>query len=168
MADSNPTNLQAMRKTGYLGEGGFMMRNNLYGMNVERTVRYDVHELRINDWESMIGQSVEEALDLKPDQKAILGYYNGNPITAGGQKNYIENVFEMGDGKLGIEVRETVWLRHRHQGRSGQGPGPRCHQRRVHSHQGRTESLSPGPSPLRTYNSHARGRGPLHPMASGV
>ena len=27
-----------MRKTGYLGEGGFMMRNNLYGMNVERTV----------------------------------------------------------------------------------------------------------------------------------
>ena len=45
-----------MRKTGYLGEGGFMMRNNLYGMNVERTVRYDVHELRIKDWESMIGQ----------------------------------------------------------------------------------------------------------------
>ncbi len=97
-----------MRKTGYLGEGGFMMRNNLYGMNVERTVRYDVHELRIKDWESMIGQPIEEALDLKSDQKAILGYYNGNPITAGGQKNYIENVFEMGDGKLGIEVRETV------------------------------------------------------------
>ncbi len=91
-----------MRKTGYLGEGGFMMRNNLYGMNVERTVRYDVHELRIKDWESMIGQPVEEALGLKPDQKAILGYYNGNPITAGGQKNYIENVFEMGDGKLGM------------------------------------------------------------------
>jgi hypothetical protein len=97
-----------MRKTGYLGEGGFMMRNNLYGMNIERTVRYDVHELRIKDWESMIGQSVEEALDLKPDKKAILGYYNGNPITAGGQKNYIENVFEMREGKLGIEVRETV------------------------------------------------------------
>ena len=92
-----------MRKTGYLGEGGFLMRNNLYGMNVERTVRYDVHELRVKDWQSMIGSPIEEAYGLEPDQKAILGYYNGNPITAGGEKNYIENVFQMGDGKLGVE-----------------------------------------------------------------
>jgi len=84
------------------------MRNNLYGMNVERTVRYDVHELRVKDWQSMIGSPIEEAYGLEPDQKAILGYYNGNPITAGGEKNYIENVFQMGDGKLGVEVRETV------------------------------------------------------------
>jgi len=92
-----------MRKTGYLGEGGFMMRNSLYGMNVERTVRYDVHELRVDDWKSMIGTPIEEAYGLEPGQKAILGYYNGNPIAAGGEKNYIENVFQMGDGKLGVE-----------------------------------------------------------------
>ena len=97
-----------MRKTGYLGEGSYLMRNNLYGMNVERMTEYDVHELRIKDWESMIGTSIEDAHDLKKGQKAILGYENGNPITAGGQKNYIENVFEMGDGKLRIQVRETV------------------------------------------------------------
>lgn len=30
------------------------------------------------------------------------------PVAADGQKNYIENVHEMGDGVLGIEVRETV------------------------------------------------------------
>ena len=34
-----------------------MMRNNLYGMNVRRTVRYDVRGAsRIKDWESMIGR----------------------------------------------------------------------------------------------------------------
>ena len=57
----------------------------------------------------MIGQSaLEEALDLKPDQKAILGYYNNNPITAGGQKNYIENVFEMGEPTSSVSKSWTV------------------------------------------------------------
>lgn len=105
---SDPKNLKAMRRLGTLGEGGFLMRNNLYGMGVERTVRYDVHELHVPDWESMIGSSVEETLGLKKGQKAVLGYFNGNPVVAGGTKNYIENVHDMGDGTLGIEVREVV------------------------------------------------------------
>jgi hypothetical protein len=105
---SDPKNLKAMRRLGTLGEGGFLMRNNLYGMGVERTVRYDVHELHMPDWESMIGSSVEESLGLKKGQKAVLGYFNGNPVVAGGTKNYIENVHDMGDGILGVEVREVV------------------------------------------------------------
>lgn len=97
-----------MRRLGTLGEGGFLMRNNLYGLGVERTVRYDVHELKVPGWQSIIGQPIEEALGLRKGQKAILGYYNGNPVYANGSKNYIENVYEMGEGVLGIEVRETV------------------------------------------------------------
>jgi hypothetical protein len=97
-----------LRKTGYLGEGGYLMRNNLYGMSVERTNVYQVHELRVKGWQMAQGQSIEDFFGVKKGQKVILGYQNGNPVTAGGKKNYIENVFEMGDGKLGIKVRETV------------------------------------------------------------
>jgi len=97
-----------LRKTGYLGEGGFMMRNNLYGMNVERMAEYDVVESRVHGWERFQGKSIEEALGLKNGEQAILGYINGNPVTAGGDKNYIENVFQMGNGKMRIQVRETV------------------------------------------------------------
>ncbi len=138
-----------MRKTGYLGEGGFMMRNNLYGMNVERTVRYDVHELRIKDWESMIGQPIEEALDLKSDQKAILGYYNGNPITAGGQKTTSRTSSKWETASWALRsVRPSASVPE--PSRSGQGLVP-VHQRRIHSHQGRTEPLSPGCGHWRLY-----------------
>ncbi len=57
---------------------------------------------------SKVRRPIEEALGLKKGQKAILGCYNGNPVYAKGSKNYIEKVCEMGEGKLGIEVRETV------------------------------------------------------------
>jgi hypothetical protein len=105
---SDPENLKSMRRLGTLGEGGFLMRNNLHGLGVERTVRYDVHRLNIPGWQSMVGQPIEEALGLRSGQHAILGYYNGNPVFANGTKNYIENVYDMGQGVLGVEVRETV------------------------------------------------------------
>lgn len=102
---SDPRNLKSMRRLGTLGEGGFLMQNNLHGLGVERTVRYDVHQLNIPGWQSITGQSIEEVLGMKKGQKAILGYHNGNPVFANGQQNYIENVFETGQGVLGIEVR---------------------------------------------------------------
>ena len=81
------------------------MQNNLHGLGVERTVRYDVHQLNIPGWQSITGQSVEEALGLKKGQQTIIGYKNGNPVFANGARNYIENVHEMGGGVLGVEVR---------------------------------------------------------------
>lgn len=97
-----------MRHLGTLGDGGFLMQNNLHGLGVERTVRYDVHQLNIPKWQSIIGQPIEEALGMKKGQRAVLGYKNGNPVFANGQQNYIENVFEMGQGVLGVEVRTAT------------------------------------------------------------
>ncbi len=68
----------------------------------------DVVESRVHGWQRFQGKSIEEALGRKNGQQAIPGYINGNPVTAGGDKNYIENVFEMGNGKMRIQVRETV------------------------------------------------------------
>ena len=102
---SDPQNLKSMRRLGTLGEGGFLMQNNLHGLGVERTVRYDVHQLNIPGWQSITGQPIEEALGMKKGQQTIIGYKNGNPIFANGQQNFIENVFEMGQGVLGVEVR---------------------------------------------------------------
>jgi hypothetical protein len=86
------------------------MQSGLHGLEVERTVRYDVHRLNIPNWQSIVGQSLEEALHLKQGQRAILGYHNGEEVFANGAKNYIENVHEMGNGVLSIEVRETLGL----------------------------------------------------------
>ncbi|HEV2275360.1 MAG TPA: hypothetical protein VGR96_14405 [Acidobacteriaceae bacterium] len=97
-----------MRRLGTLGEGGFLMQSGLHGLGVERTVRYDVHRLNIPNWQSLAGQPLEDALHLKKGQRAILGYHNGEEVFANGAKNSIENVHEMGNGVLGIEVRETV------------------------------------------------------------
>lgn len=54
---SHPENLKAMRRLGTLGEGGFLMRNNLYGLNIERTVRYDINAetFKVPGWQSSIG-----------------------------------------------------------------------------------------------------------------
>ena len=60
------------------------MQNNLHGLGVERTVRYDVHQLNIPGWQSITGQPIEEALGMKKGQRAILGYKNGNPVFANG------------------------------------------------------------------------------------
>ena len=105
---SHPENLKAMRRLGTLGEGGFLMQSGLHGLEVERTVRYDVHRLNIPNWQSILGQPLEEALHLRQGQRAILGYHNGEEVFTNGAKNSIENVYEMGNGVLGIEVRETV------------------------------------------------------------
>ncbi|MGD0905147.1 MAG: hypothetical protein ABR924_19820, partial [Terracidiphilus sp.] len=37
----------------------------------------------------------------------MIGRRNGNPVTANGVRNYVENVFDMGDDQVGILVRET-------------------------------------------------------------
>ncbi len=71
---------------------------------------------------SKVRRPIEEALGLKKGQKAILGCYNGNPVYAEGSKNYIEKVCEMGEGKLGIEVRETVGCGTGKDRRRRQGP----------------------------------------------
>ena len=104
---SDPANLGAMKRLGSLGEGGFLMRHNLYGMRVERTVRYDVHELR-DDWKGLIRSPIEDVLGLKKGQKAVLGFYNGNPVVPEGSQNIIENVHDMGGGVFGVDVREVV------------------------------------------------------------
>jgi hypothetical protein len=70
-------------------------------------VRYDVHEELMPDWEQFIGTSIEQRFGAKKGQQVMLGRYNGNPVTAGGVDNFIENTFDMGDGLTGILVRET-------------------------------------------------------------
>lgn len=104
---SNPKNMKVMRKAGRVGEGEFLTDRNLYDARVERYVRYDVHEETMPDWDSFIGTSVEERFGAKKGQSVVLGRKNGNPVTAGGEQNFIENVFGMGDGMTGILVRET-------------------------------------------------------------
>src|ERR1019366_6663858 len=36
----------------------------------------------------------------------MIGRSNGNPVVAGGDQKFIENVFDMGEGQTGILVRE--------------------------------------------------------------
>jgi hypothetical protein len=96
-----------MKKAGRVGEGEFLTEPGLYGANVERYVRYDVHEPLIHDWDQHIGTSIEERFGASGGKQVMIGRRNGNPVTAGGAKNYIENVFDMGEGQTGILVRET-------------------------------------------------------------
>jgi len=113
---SVPENLRAMRVTGTLGEGGIIMRNNLNGMGVEQTVRYKVHKPMVGDWQSYMGQDVESVFGNKKGSKVLLGMYGDNPVTAGGTKNYIQNVHNMGLDEAGnplyeLEVKEWHPLR---------------------------------------------------------
>jgi hypothetical protein len=59
------------------------------------------------DWEQFIDTSIEKRFGAKQGQQVMLGRYNGNPVTAGGVDNFIENTFDMGDGLTGILVWET-------------------------------------------------------------
>jgi hypothetical protein len=104
---SDPNHFRVMKKAGRVGEGEFLTERNLYGAQVERYVRYDVHESTIPDWDFYTDLSIEERFGAKSGQQVILGMRNGNPVTAGGVRNYIENVYDMGDGLQGILVRET-------------------------------------------------------------
>ena len=99
--------MRTMRKAGRIGEGEFLTQRGLYDSKVERYVRYDVHEELITDWDQYIGTSIEQRFGAKKGQQVMLGRYNGNPVTAGGVDNFIENTFDMGDGLTGILVRET-------------------------------------------------------------
>jgi hypothetical protein len=104
---SDPKNMRVMQKAGRVGEGEFLASKDLYGSKVERYVRYDVHEETMPDWDSFIGTSIEERFGAQKGQQVILGRRNGNPVTAGGMENFIENTFDMGEDMTGILVRET-------------------------------------------------------------
>lgn len=104
---SNPGNMRVMSKAGRVGEGEFLTEKGLYDSKVERYVRYDVHSESIADWDEWVGTSIEERFGAKKGQQVILGHRNGNPVTAGGVENYIENTFDMGEGLTGVLVRET-------------------------------------------------------------
>ena len=103
---SDPKNLQAMKRLGALGEGGIMMQNNLYGMGVEQTVRYKAHDLKLGDWKSYVGQDIESVFNQQKGTKVLLGMYGGNPVTAGGTKNYVQNVHHMGVDETGVPLFE--------------------------------------------------------------
>lgn len=94
---SDPKVLRAMSKTQYLGEGGHLMPHNLHGLKVEYTQNFDVADLRLKDFKP--GMVI--------DQNTIIGYTkNGLPVQASGKRNIVEGVSEIGDGLLGVRVRQ--------------------------------------------------------------
>jgi hypothetical protein len=122
---SEPGNFRAMKSAGRAGEGDFLSARNLNGARVERYMAYDVNEEAVSGWENFMGQSMEKHYGLLDEDgkrtftlsaegkkvygpsKILLGRRNGNPVTAQGAENFIENTHNMGDGTTRFVVREV-------------------------------------------------------------
>jgi hypothetical protein len=101
---SNEADGRAIRRLGYLGEGDHLLlrQSGEAGMPyaVSAKTKY-VHDLRLNDVKGMIANGTE----FGPD--TLLGFSNGNAVTAGGRWNRIQDFRQMTDGRLALSVLES-------------------------------------------------------------
>ena len=97
----NEKNLKAARALGRLGEGGFLAREGMHGLNLEGSSTYYVNHLRMNK-DDLLRFSSESF-----GSNQLIGFTrDGKAITAGGEKNFIESTKHLGDGRIAVKVRE--------------------------------------------------------------
>ncbi len=109
---SEPANLRAMGKLQHLGEGAFLAPRGMYGLETETLMDVSLDSFMFGkngqNWQSFIGQSVEEVTGAGPEQEVILGQLGGDSIsTLKGHKTYIENVEQMGNGIQKVSLRQV-------------------------------------------------------------
>ena len=88
----------SFRKLGYMGEGGVAVANDIKGIDSVRRNKVTV------DWTSM---SEEELMGMGEfDSNTILGSRMFSPMTAGGDRNIIQNAEFFADGTAVLDVEE--------------------------------------------------------------
>jgi hypothetical protein len=98
-------NLSKVRKLGYLGEGDHLIiGKNMPNVLTPKT--YYVHDVRLNDIESMITNKQTFGNDL------LLGFFNGNAVNAGSNRNLITGYNILEDGRTALHVNEISDIRY--------------------------------------------------------